>query len=130
MSLQGVSHISFTVSDLQRSREWYRDVLGWESAMDGRSDTTSFSYGALPDGTTLVLRTHDDPISGDFEERRRGLDHLSFAVTEAEDVTALEGRLGLAGTTFTPAQHLPFGQVLAFRDPDNIALEVFYVPSA
>jgi glyoxylase I family protein len=130
MGLRGVSHISLTVSDLPRSREWYRHVLGWESAMDGRSETTTFSYGALPDGTTVVLRTHDEPISGDFDERRTGLDHLSLTVTEPEDLTALESRLASAGTTFTPAQHLPFGQVLAFRDPDNIALEAFYTPSA
>lgn len=98
--------------------------------MDGRSDTTTFSYGSLPDGTSLVLRTHDEPINGEFDERRAGLDHLSLTVTEAADVEAIESRLELAGTTFTPAQHLPFGQVLAFRDPDNIALEVFYTPSA
>jgi glyoxylase I family protein len=130
MSLRGVSHISLTVSDLERSRDWYHQVLGWEAAMDGRSDTTTFSYGSLPDGTTVVLRTHDEPITGDFDERRAGLDHLSLTVTEAEDVTALQTRLESAGTTFTPAQDQPFGQVLAFRDPDNIALEVFYTPSA
>ncbi|MFX4801963.1 VOC family protein, partial [Acinetobacter baumannii] len=32
--LKGVSHVSINVSDMDRSRAWYRDVLGWEELFD------------------------------------------------------------------------------------------------
>jgi len=128
MPITGVSHISLTVTDLARSGEWYREALGWTSAMEGRSDTTTFAYGMLPDGTTIVLRVHDEPADAVFDERRAGLDHLSLVATDADDLAAVESRLAALGTTYTPVQELPFGRVLAFRDPDNIALELFYTP--
>jgi len=128
MAISGVSHVSLTVGDLARSAAWYRDVLGWQQLSDGRSDTTTFAYGTLPGGTTLVLRVHDEPIEGLFDERRPGLDHLSLAASEIGDLREVEARLAAAGATYTPVQVLPFASVLAFRDPDNIALELFGPP--
>jgi glyoxylase I family protein len=126
MSIDGISHISITVADLERSKQWYSAVLGWNSLMDDRSETTTLSYGMLPDGTTIVLRVHDEPAEAVFDERRVGLDHLSLTATAVDDLTTIESRLRDADAVFTPTQDTPFGKVLAFRDPDNIALELFY----
>ena len=128
MPLSGVSHVSLTVSDLDRSCEWYRDVLGWDQKLTDRTDTTTFAYGILPDGTTLVLRVHDDPISERFDERRPGLDHLSFGTTEQNDLEQIERRIQAVGSRYTPTQVVPYGHVLTFRDPDNTALEIVYNP--
>lgn len=128
MSTSGISHVSITVTDLARSGKWYEDVLGWHGLMEDRSETTIFAYGVLPDGTTIVLRVHDEPVGDEFDERRVGLDHLSLTATDATDLETVEARLAELGATYTPTQQMPFGQVLAFRDPDNIALELFYAP--
>jgi catechol 2,3-dioxygenase-like lactoylglutathione lyase family enzyme len=126
--LSGVSHISLTVTDLDRSRTWYRDILEWDEQLSGRSDTTTFAYGAIPGGTTIVLRAHDEPVAGPFDERRPGLDHLSLAASDAADLADVEARLQQAGASYTPVQELPFAHILAFRDPDNVALELFHTP--
>jgi catechol 2,3-dioxygenase-like lactoylglutathione lyase family enzyme len=128
MALSGVSHISLTVTDLAPSGQWYHEVLGWDEKMNGRSETTTFSYGTLPDGTTIVLRVHDEPSGATFDERHVGLDHLSLLATDAGDLGTVERRLQGLGAEYTPVQQLPYGQVLNFRDPDNIALELFYTP--
>jgi glyoxylase I family protein len=129
MALTGVSHVGLTVTDLDRSCNWYRDILGWQEMMRDRGDTTAFAYGALPGGLTLVLRQHDQPAAGSFDEARAGLDHLSVSVESITDVEALEKRLEEAGARFSPRVNAPYGTVLSFRDPDNIALEVMLAPS-
>ena len=128
MALSGVSHISLTVTDLALSGPWYHEVLGWEEKMNGRSETTAFVYGTLPDGVAIVLRVHDAPGADTFDERNVGMDHLSLVATDAGDLTTVERRLQSLGAEYTPIQQLPYGQVLNFRDPDNIALELVYSP--
>ncbi|MEX5632971.1 VOC family protein [Parafrankia sp. FMc2] len=123
MPFDGVSHVGLTVRDLERSCGWYTAVLEWKELVRGRGETTSFAHGVLPGGLSVVLRQHDESRAELFDERRPGLDHLSFSVSERDDLDGLEKRLAAAGAVFTPTQELPFGWLLAFRDPDNIALE-------
>lgn len=125
MALAGFSHISLTVSDLDGSRSWYSQALGWTELMGGRTDTTTFAVGQLPGGATVVLRTHDAPLTDPFDARRPGLDHASFAVTAEEDLTEIEQRLQAMGATVSPIRRLPTAHVLSFRDRDGIALEVY-----
>lgn len=117
--------MSLTVTDLARSRRWYADVLGWQEATSGRSETTSFAHGTLADGTTIVLRVHDEPEPGAFSERKAGLDHLSLAASSRDDLQGLADRLQMANGAAPAIQELPYGNILCFRDPDNIALEAF-----
>src|ERR1700755_404918 len=86
MSLTGVSHVSLTVTDLNRSCTWYTQVLGWKELVRDRGDTTSFAHGVLPGGLSLVLREHDQRLVEPFDEKRPGLDHLSFSVETETDL--------------------------------------------
>ena len=58
-----------------------------------------------------------------------GLDHLSFTVGSRADleeaVRVLDGR----GVPHEPVKDIGAGHILEFRDPDNIALEL-YAPAA
>ena len=123
MPLNGVSHVSLTVRDLNRSCAWYTEVLEWKEQVRSRGETTSFAHGVLPSGLSIVLREHDQGIGDPFDERRPGLDHLSFSVETMADLDKLEESLAKDGSEFTPKREQPFGWLLAFRDPDNIALE-------
>jgi len=123
MPFSGLSHVSLTVRDLNRSCAWYTDVLEWREQVRGRSDTTSFAHGALPGGLSIVFREHDQGIGDPFDETRPGLDHISMSVETLDDLDKLERSLARVGAEFTATRELPFGWLLAFRDPDNIALE-------
>lgn len=128
MPITAVSHVSITVSDLNRSERWYAEVLGWSKQATGRSDTTTFAYGLLPGDVAIVLRQHDVPESSGFDERRPGLDHLSFAVAELDDLASVEAILQSRGDPFTPVMAMPpHGHQLTFRDPDGVALELMHM---
>lgn len=99
MAFAGVSHVSITVSDLDASRSWYGQILGWNQVLESRTDSTTYAIGLLGDGTALVLRAHDAPLTGAFDERRPGLDHLSLAVTSEDDLSDLEAKLATAKAT-------------------------------
>ena len=45
MEATGISHIAFCVSDIEKSLEFYRDILGMTVIFDQVQDTTS---GGLP----------------------------------------------------------------------------------
>lgn len=125
MPVSGFSHVSITVSDLDASRAWYARALGWTEVMTSRTESTTFAVGQVPEGATVVLRMHDEPVAGRFDERHVGLDHASFAVATSEDLRELEGRLQAMGASVSSPKETPTARVLSFRDPDNIALEAY-----
>jgi catechol 2,3-dioxygenase-like lactoylglutathione lyase family enzyme len=120
-----VNHITLTVTDLKRSREFYSDVLGFNFLME---------YGPkylLSNGTViLALNLSPDParaITDDqFDENRVGLDHVSFNVASHEVLEQAVRLLDERGVTRGEIKDLSdLGMyVLAFRDPDNIQLEL------
>ena len=125
----GVAHVSLTVTDLERSKAWYAELLGWEELMAGESGRVLFSVGALPGGQVVALRQHSDGTRDKFDPRRTGLDHLSLDVGSADELSDWERRFVDLGVTYTPTQHMPYGHVLNFKDPDGIALELFAAPA-
>jgi glyoxylase I family protein len=130
MTFSGVAHVSLTVTDLERSKRWYAELLGWEEMMAGESGGVSFGVGMLPGGQLLALRQHADGTGDEFDPRRTGLDHLSLDVGSADQLSDWERRFVDLGVSYTPTQDMPYGHVLNFKDPDGIALELFAAPSA
>src|SRR4051812_46347059 len=102
MSITGLSHVSITVADLERSKTWYEEALDWNCVMEDRSDTTTFADGVLTGGTPIGLRVPAKLAETRFDERRVGHDHLSLTATDTDDLTEVEERLRSRGATFTP----------------------------
>jgi glyoxylase I family protein len=124
MDTPGINHVILTVSNLDRSRAFYRDVLGFE-VHDIPPEFGSMCYFSLNDQSSVWLLTHDQTPSGDrFSEFRVGLDHLAFTAPNKEALHALADKLIAAGVD-TKGVELFHGKWLycAFRDPDNIQLE-------
>jgi glyoxylase I family protein len=129
MGLSGVAHVAITVTDLGRSKEWYGRVLGWAPVMEGEASGVTFSVGALPDGGPLLgLREYDGRHDGSFDPTRVGLDHLAFAADSVEELSDWEQRFTAQEVVFSPTQVTPYGHVLNFKDPDDIALEIWVPP--
>lgn len=132
-TVAGVSHIDLTVSDLDRSETWYAELFGLQRVLDGRNDDHHFAARYLVHAESLLvlgLVSHDRGLGGSFDENRVGLDHLSFAVAEAEDLPAWEKRLDDRGIGHSPIATGDLWDVLVFRDPDNIQLELFHMKPA
>ena len=47
-AIAGAHHVALTVSDADRSAEWYRDLLGMQVVLSGDDDNVSFRVLAHP----------------------------------------------------------------------------------
>lgn len=150
--LHGVWHFSFTVSDLERSILFYRDVLGFEMIhrQEGTNEYTRRLVGypdahikvaqfAVP-GEPRGISTHDLELveyvtprgrRGDVNICNPGEGHLAFAV---DDIHERYGRLVAAGVRFfSPPNEITAGVNVGgytcyFHDPDQIVLEMIQPP--
>jgi glyoxylase I family protein len=123
-----ITHVAVTVSDLARSEAWYTKLLGAEPVLD--EDTGPFRHIVYAIGGTLLgLHGFPDLKSADaFDERRPGLDHIAFGCADRAELEAWAARLDELGVSHGGVIDAHYGSGLSFRDPDNIALELFAPP--
>jgi glyoxylase I family protein len=130
VSIVRIHHLGLTVTDLGASADWYTQVLGFRrtgeyTSPDGSRRKVFLSHDLLD--VRLGLCQHARSSGDRFDETRPGLDHLSFAVGSAGELRNWEQRLGVLGVAYTPAvsaNTIQGAQILVFRDPDNIQLEL------
>ncbi|MGR8007609.1 VOC family protein [Streptomyces hypolithicus] len=132
INTRAYAHVRLTVSDIDRSRAFYDKVFGLPVAFQLPPDADektreqfSFLFGGViyQLGDSLFgLR----PVSEDrFSENRTGLDHVSFAVGGRADLESAVKVLDEQGVPHEGIKDIGAGYILEFRDPDNIALELF-----
>ncbi len=132
----GFSHVRLTVTDIHRSKAFYRGLFGREPGRDfsdqigepGIRDDPNRTYGGCSftfAGQTLGLRPVA-PAGDRFDPDRVGLDHVSFLVESVEDLHAAAARLDRDGGEHGAVTELPaFGlAILSVQDPDDINLEL------
>ncbi len=126
-TIAGYSHLSLTISDLDRSTSWYREMLGF--SLDSEVEGQGFRRNRLrhPDaGITLTLTAHEAGPGDRFDERRTGMDHVSFAVPTMDDLLGFKERFDEQGVDHSDIKPTVSGAggIVTFRDPDNIQLEI------
>ena len=129
------NHIGLAVADLDRSRRFYEDALGfqywWE--LDAPEEGTAKLLQLQPPvGLHAVYLVHDEVVVELLEYRARphapsrqrpmdepGLTHLSLAV---EDLPAVLERVGRSGGTVLEDTNM--GAAVMVRDPDGQLIEL------
>jgi glyoxylase I family protein len=131
INTSSIAHVRLTVTDIERSRQFYESVFGWpvliespESADAATREALSFLFGGVIydlGGTLIGLR----PVAADtFHEDRCGLDHLAFRLANTDELDAAAVHLDDLGIEHEPIKDIGPSFILEFRDPDNIALEL------
>jgi glyoxylase I family protein len=126
-----IAHVRLTVTDIERSRQFYESVFGWPVLLEvpeNADEATRSQFGFLFGGviydlgsTLLGLR----PVARDrFHEDRCGLDHIAFRLGSKEVLEAAVTHLDEVGVAHEPIKDIGPSYILEFRDPDNIALEL------
>ena len=141
--IKNVHHTCITVSDLERSIEFYRDVLGLELVMTEESersgDDRSKALGVDKAKVKLaILRAGDARVElieyvtargrpYDRNNNDVGAMHIAFQV---KDIDAVYQRMVDLGVRFTsPPATIPAGPMEGWRwtyffDPDGVSLEI------
>jgi catechol 2,3-dioxygenase-like lactoylglutathione lyase family enzyme len=121
VTFAGISHVAFTVTDLDVSERFYTEVLDFVTVMD-------VGYGRIllhpGTGFGLALLRHEGARGGAFTELTTGLDHLGLTAASRAELEEWEQRFAELGVTYTPIRDMEMGSHLNFRDPDDIALEL------
>ncbi len=126
VATRGVHHVTLTVTDVQRSREFYTTILNFQPIGE-------FGPRILLTNGSMVLAIGPAPdpahvLSDDrFDENRVGLDHISLSVSSRADLDEAVRIFDERGVPHGEIKDLGAGSelyVLAFRDPDNIQLEL------
>jgi glyoxylase I family protein len=130
-----IHHLRLTVTDVQRSREFYTSLLSFQVAVESPPDddpSAAEVYKILFGGVVMIrgnLLMGLRPLApaGDrFDPDRVGLDHLSFSVPSREDLEQAVRLFDERGVEHGAITRLAgFGiDVLPFADPDGIQLEL------
>ena len=122
-SFPAFSHYALTVSNLQRSIEWYERLFNSPPVAVIDEDTFRAAIWFEP---MFAIHANKAPLEGDvFDEFRIGLDHIAFGCASREELESWTARLDALGTEHGEILDRSYGTGVAFRDPDNIQLEFF-----
>lgn len=127
LTLGGVHHLALTVTNRERSVAFYTGILNFK-VMLVLGPKAILAHGPL----ILALNEAPDPdqrpANDRFSENRAGLDHISFSVASRADLEAAVQVFDANGVEHGTINDLGEAglpiYVLAFRDPDNIQLEL------
>ena len=126
------AHVRLTVTDIGRSRAFYESLLGLPVAHEVPADADEATREQLAFLFGGVIYKLGDSLLGlrpaatdSFDEDRVGLDHLSFAVAGRAELDSAVSLLDEQDVPHGDILDIGEGYILEFRDPDNIALELF-----
>ena len=126
MQLKKIGHVNLRVVDQERSKAFYRDVLGFQvSEEDPDHGGVFMTLGE--DFHSLDLIPHPDPARAARPSSDQiGVAHIAFQVASYEAlreayVTLVEQGVELRGATDHVSQ-----RSIYFSDPDGNRLEIYY----
>jgi len=123
----GLNHFALTVSDLERSKHFYTQVMGFQSLLDVEGLALITGYGVL-------VGLHAAPPSSNgeviFDPGRIGLDHLALTAT-VDSLAELSRELDAKGVPNNGVQQdeLTKASYICMYDPDGIPWEFYAMPS-
>ena len=131
MEINGIAHIFLTVSNFERSRCFYSELLpfiGLQAVIDNPG--VYYCVGAR---TAIGIQESGDKATDDrFQQSRVGLHHFCLRARNRDDIDTFFKKAVEIGATIvrkpTEGQWAPGYYSTLIEDPDGIRLEINYVP--
>jgi catechol 2,3-dioxygenase-like lactoylglutathione lyase family enzyme len=119
----GLRHVALNVRDVQKSRDFYCDILGMQLEW-------------LPDPDNAYLTSGQDNLAlhklpaGVEPGPIQSVDHIGFVVRRPEDVDNWAVRIRNSGVPLVqdPRTHRDGARSIYFRDPDGLLIQLIYHP--
>ena len=124
-ALAGIHHVKLPVTDLARSREWYRSRLGYQVQMEFVEQGRLMGYGlAHPNGgPQLGLR-----LNPEGARAAAGFDYFAIGVPDREAIDQLAARLTMLGERHAGVHWASMGWILPeLHDPDGHEVRFYTV---
>ena len=126
MEIRELGHVVLYVSDLERSRNFYKNLLGWNEIANGqsRSGTTMFSSGRTHHELLLIevgVNAQEIPRG-----KRLGMYHFGLKIgTTDEELRIAISELQAAGVNIVGASDHSVTHSLYILDPDGNEIELY-----
>jgi catechol 2,3-dioxygenase-like lactoylglutathione lyase family enzyme len=128
MRLTGLHHVTAICADLERTTDFYRDLLGLALVQEGANDDDPgarhfwFGDGAGAPGTLVSFMEY--PQMDEGKAGRGATHHFAFAVDSAEELEAWRDYLRSRGVPSSEIFERGRFKSVYFRDPDGHLLEI------
>jgi catechol-2,3-dioxygenase len=137
MSIRRVNHVVLSVSDLEASTGFYRDVLGLSlvATLPAQANWGEMRFFRAPGESAnhhdiAIIANATLPLPGWGQPSAPGLFHVAFEVGTLAELEAIGGRLRDADA-FMDAVDQPMHLSVYARDPDGLPLEIIWrVPNS
>jgi catechol 2,3-dioxygenase-like lactoylglutathione lyase family enzyme len=121
MQLEGIDHVALSVRDIERSANWYIEVLGFERLHEGMWDGVPTFIGKGNTGIALFSASPDAKSTSSTRRDIRML-HLAFRANRENFLTA-QRELQKRSIKFEFQDH-EISHSIYFCDPDGHQLEI------
>jgi catechol 2,3-dioxygenase len=124
MRTQHLGHVVLYVRDLQRSLNFYRDLMGLEAMGETFKGRACILSSGRTHHELLLLEVGDAPMAP--QGRRLGLYHVGWCIGESdEDLRAAKAQLDAAGIEIEGMSDHWITHSLYLRDPDGNEIELY-----
>ena len=119
-----IGHVHLKVSNLQRSLEFYCDLLGFEITTMAGTEAAFISAGGYHHHIGLnTWYSKNFPLA---HEKGVGLFHTAILYPTRKDLATIYDRILKADYPFTGAADHGVSQALYLNDPDNNGVELYW----
>src|SRR5438067_1360679 len=122
MQLEGIDHVALSVRDIERSADWYIDVLGFERRYEGMWNGVPTFIGKGNTAIALFSSKKSDLISTSRSREVIRMLHLAFRA-DRKNFIAAQVELKRRGIKFEFQDH-EISHSIYFHDPDSHVLEI------
>ncbi|MBW4616686.1 MAG: VOC family protein [Desmonostoc vinosum HA7617-LM4] len=132
MKLGAINHIALTVSNLNKSEDFYNELLGFLGYEQGEK-TEHLILWASASGVITISLANPQSANKNHDRYSPGLHHLAFSADHREQVDQLYKLLIERGVEILDPpneyNYMPGYYAVYFLDPDGIKLELTYIPN-
>lgn len=123
MKIHELGHVVLFVSNLERSRRFYRDTLGFREIPAEEPGMALFSSGRTHHELLLI---EIDAVPREKHRPEPGLYHIGFKIgTTDDELMAAYAELAAAGVTIVGTADHHVTHSLYIKDPDGNELELY-----